>query len=211
MTRDWDISAEMKKRGPIVMIMGAVLISIAFVTSYSVMERAGLNSGNAGFFPSPESMFDEVSEKETIDPGNAYAFSHTTSSSQVPLMWGIYMTDYKPDDKVAVNVTNIFGDKFGSFEDEEPIFIKSFMIPKVDTYSFNVENTGNSSVTVEAMFTENPEKSKALTDPNSPFNKNIVPLAAAGFMLIIGIIAVIAGIILAVIDWKKNRNQSRYI
>lgn len=201
----------MKKRGPIVMIIGAALIAIAFVTSYSVIERAGLNSGKAGFFPSPENMFDEVSEKETIDPGNAYTFSHTTSSSQVPLMWGLYMEDYKPDDKVAINVTNIFGDKFGSFEEGEPIFIKSFMIPKVDTYSFNVENTGNSSVTVETMFTENPEKSKALTDPNSPFNQSIVPLAAAGFMLIIGIIAIIAGIILGVIDWKKNRNQSRYI
>jgi hypothetical protein len=201
----------MKKRGPIVMIIGASLIAIAFVMSYSVMERAGLSSGKAGFFPSPENIFDEVSEKETIDPGTAYTFSHTTSSSQVPLMWGLYMTDYKPDDKVAVNVTDIFGDKFGSFEESEPIFIKSFMIPKVDTYSFNVENTGNSSLTVEAMFTENPEKSKALTDPNSPFNQNIVPLAAAGFMLIIGIIVIIAGIILGVIDWKKNRNQSRYI
>lgn len=201
----------MKKRGPIVMIIGAALISIAFVTSYSIMEKVGLSSGTGGFFPSPESMFDQVSEKETIDPGNAYAFSHTTSSSQVPLMWGIYITDYKSSDRVAVNVTNIFGDKFGSFEDGEPIFIKSFMIPKVDTYSFNVENTGSSPLTVMAMFTENPAKSKALTDPNSPFNKNIVPLAAAGFMLIIGIIAIIAGIILGVIDWKKNRNQSRYI
>ncbi|MGI0086472.1 MAG: hypothetical protein ACREBI_00720 [Nitrosotalea sp.] len=201
----------MKKRGPIVMIIGAALIAVAFITSYSIMERVGLSSGTGGFFPSPENMFDQVSEKETIDPGNAYAFSHTTSSSQVPLMWGLYMTDYKPSDRVAINVTNIFGDKFGSFEDGEPIFIKSFMIPKVDTYSFNVENTGSSSVTVMTMFTEDPAKSKALTDPNSPFNRNIVPLAAAGFMLIVGIIAIIAGIILGVIDWKKNRNQSRYI
>ena len=89
----------MKKRGPIVMIIGAALIAVAFVMSYSVMERAGINSGKGGFFPSPENMFDEVSEKETIDPGNAYTFSHTTSSSQVPLMWGLYMTDYKPDDQ----------------------------------------------------------------------------------------------------------------
>ncbi|MDE1726351.1 MAG: hypothetical protein KGH89_03705 [Thaumarchaeota archaeon] len=201
----------MKKRGPIVMIAGAALIVIAFATSYSVMERMGAGLGKNGFFPSPENMFDEVSEKETIDSGMAYTFSHTVSSSQVPLMWGLYMTDYNQDDKVTINVTDIFGDKLGSFEEGEPIFIKSFMIPKVDTYSFNVENTGNSSVTAEMMFSENPEKSKALTDPNSSFNQNIVPLAAAGFMLIIGIIAVISGIILSVIDWKKNRNQSRYI
>ncbi|MDE1763736.1 MAG: hypothetical protein KGH88_05785 [Thaumarchaeota archaeon] len=201
----------MKKRGPIVAIAGAALIAIALAVSYSIMERAGSSLGGNGFFPSPESMFDETSEKETIDPGSTYMFSHTTSSSQVPLMWGLYITDYKPDDRVAVNVTNMFGDKFGSYTEEDPIFIKSFVIQKVDTYSFDVENTGSSSITAEMLFSENPEKSKALTDPNSPFNKNIVPLAAAGFMVIFGVIAIIAGIVLSVLDWRKSRNQSRYI
>ncbi len=201
----------MKKRGPIVVVIGAALISVAFLLSYSIMERAGSNLGGNGFFPSPESMFDEVSEKETIEPGMTYTFSHTTSSSQVPLMWGLYITDYKQDNHAAINVTNTFGDKFGSYTDADPIFIKSFVIPKMDTYNFNVENTGSSSITAEMMFTENPEKSRALTDPNSPFNKNIVPLAAAGFMLIFGIIAVIAGIVLSVMDWRKSKNQSRYI
>ncbi len=201
----------MKKRGPIVAIAGAILITVAFVISYSIMERAGSNLGNNGFFPSPESMFDEKSEKETIEPGSTYTFSHTTSSSQVPLMWGLYVTDYKPGDQLAVNVTDSFGDKFGSYLDADPIFIKSFTIPKVDTYTFDVENNGNSSVTAEMLFTENPEKSRALTDPNSPFNKNIVPLAAAGFMVIFGISAIIVGIALSVLDWRKSRNQSRYI
>lgn len=211
MTRSWDISVEMKKRGPIVIIAGAVLIGIALVISYSVMERAGSSLGTNGFFPSPESMFDVASEKEVINPGDAYTFSHTTSLSEVPLMWGLYITDFKPDDQAAVNVTNIFGDKFGSYLDSDPIFIKSFIIPKVDTYSFNVQNIGNSSITAEMMFTENPANSKALTNPNSSFNQNIVPLAAAGFMVIFGIIAAIVGVILTVIDWRKSRNQSRYI
>lgn len=201
----------MKKRGPVVIIAGAVLVSVAFLVSYSIMERAGSSLGGNGFFPSPESLFDEVSEKESIDPGTTYTFSHTTSTSQVPLMWGLYITDYKPEDTVAINVTDMLGDKLGSYSESDPIFIKSFVIPKVDTYSFSVANTGNSSVTAEMMFTEDPAKSRALTDPNSPFNKNIVPLAAAGFMLIFGIIAIVAGIILAVIDWKKSKNQSRYV
>jgi len=201
----------MKKRGPVVAIAGGILITIAFLVSYSIMERAGSSLGTNGFFPSPESMFDETSEKETVNPGTTYTFSHTTSSSQVPLMWGLYITDYKPEDQVAVNVTNMFGDKFGSYVESDPIFIKSFTIPKVDTYSFDVTNTGKSSITAEMLFSENPEKSKALTDPNSPFNKNIVPLAAAGFMVIFGIIAIIVGIVLCVMDWRKSRNQSRYV
>ena len=201
----------MKKRGPIVMIVGAIMIVLAMGIAYSIIQRAGPDISQSGFFPSPESMFDEVSEQETIDAGTSYTFSHTTTSSRVPLMWGLYITDYKPEDHVLISVSNILGDKFGSFDEGSPIFIKSFMIPKVDTYNFYVENKASQSVTVKMMFSENPEKSKALTDPNSTFNQSIVPLATAGFLLIIGTIAVISGIVLSVMDWKRARNQSRYI
>ena len=128
-------------------------------------------------------------------------------------MWGVHIMDYNPNDVAAISISNIFGDKFGSFTDNDPIFIKSFDVPKADTYSFNVENTGKESITVVMLFTENPEKSKALTDPNSPFVKNILPLAEAGFLLIIGIIVILAGAVLSVIDWRKGKNQSsnRYV
>src|SRR2546426_10806429 len=201
----------MKKRGPIVIIIGAVLMVSAITVAYSAMLGIGESINGNDFFPSPESMFDDITDKVEIDAGTAYTFSHTTSASQVPLMWGIHITDYKPDDHVSISVSNIFGDKFGSFDEGDPIFIKSFVIPKVDTYSFDVENKGKKPITVTMMFTENPEKSKALTDPNSPFHKSIVPLAIAGLLVIIGIIALFTGIILSVVDWKKGKNQSRYI
>jgi hypothetical protein len=201
----------MKKRGPIVMIFGGIMIVSAIAIAYSVVQRLGPNVAQEGFFPSPESMFDEVSEKETIYPGTSYTFSHTATSSGVPLMWALYITDYKPNDNVLVSVSDTFGDKLGSYQEGDPIFIKSFMIPKVDTYSFYVENKASDSVTVKMMYSENPEKSKALSDPHSPFYQNIVPLAIAGFLLIIGTIAIIAGIIVSVMDWKRSKNQSRYI
>ena len=200
----------MIKRGPIVMIVGAVLIIAAFVIAYSVMPTTSSDMGG-NFFLGPENLFDSVTEKQRIEPGTTFTFSHTTGTSQVPLMWGLHIFDYKPDDRVSIAISNIFGDKFGSFDEGDPIFIKSFMIPKVDTYSFDVENKGKNPITVAMMFTENPEKSKALTDPNSAFNKSIVPLAIAGLLLIIGIIVLVAGIILSVVDWKKGKNQSRYI
>ena len=53
----------MKKRGPIVVIAGVIMIAIAMVLAYSVVQRAGPSLGGEGFFPSPESMFDVVSEK----------------------------------------------------------------------------------------------------------------------------------------------------
>jgi hypothetical protein len=134
------------------------------------------------------------------------------NNAKVPLMWGIHIVNYKPNVNVGITISNIFGDKFGSFVEGDPIFIKSFDVIKADTYNFNIENEGKEPITVVMLFTENPEKSKALTDPNSPFVKNIVPLAEAGFLLIVGIIVVIAGIILSVMDWRKGKNQSsRYV
>lgn len=202
----------MKKRGPIITIAGAVMIAIAASIAYSIVPK--VQSGGQGwdFIPSPESLFDTVSDKVTIDAGSTYTFSHAASAAQVPLMWGVHIVDYGPDDTIAISISNIFGDKFGSFTESDPIFIKSFEVPKADTYSFVVENKGKAPITVVMMFTENPEKSKALTDPNSPFVKNILPLAEAGFLLIVGIIVIISGAILGVIDWRKGKSQSnRYV
>jgi len=200
----------MKKRGPIVIIVGAVMIVFAASVAYAIIPKD--QDINGSFFPSPESLFDNISDKVTIDAGNVYSFPHTVSITKVPLMWGIHILNYQSDDSVGINISNLFGDKFGSFVEGDPIFIKSFVISKVDTYNFNIENKGKEPITVVMMFTENPEKSKALTDPNSPFVKNIIPLAEAGFLLIIGIFIIISGIMLSVFDWRKGRNpSSRYI
>ena len=204
------MSVKMKKRGPIILIAGTVMIILAASIAYSIIPRE--QGTNGDFFPSPESLFDNVSDKVTIDAGNVYTFSHTVNTAKVPLMWGVHIVNYAPDDNVGISISNIFGDKFGSFVEGDPIFIKSFDVSKADTYNFNVENKGKEPITVVMLFTENPEKSKALTDPNSPFVKNIIPLAEAGFLLIVGIIVVIAGIVLSVMDWRKGKNQSsRYI
>lgn len=202
----------MKKRGPIIAIAGAVMIVIAASIAYSVMPRLPSGTQGGDFFLSPESLFDNVSDKVTIAAGSTSTFSHTTNAAKVPLMWGVHIVDYAPDDTVMVSISNIFGDKFGSFTESEPIFVKSFEVPKADSYNFIVENKGKSPITIVMLFTENPEKSKALTDPNSPFVKNIIPLAEAGFLLIIGIIVIISGAILSIIDWRKGKNQSsRYV
>ncbi len=201
----------MKKRGPIVIIIGAVLMIFSIAVAYSAIPRTGDNINRNDFFLSPESMFDNATDKVEIGSDSAYAFSHTTSASKVPLMWGLHITDYKSDDHVLISISNIFGDKFGSFDESDPIFIKSFVVPKADTYYFNVENKGKEPLTAIMMFSESPEKSKALTDPNSTFVKNIVPLVMAAFLLIIGVAVTIFGIVLWVLDWRKNKNQSRYV
>jgi hypothetical protein len=202
----------MKKRGPILIITGIILIILPVSVTYSVVMptvQSGSNGNNP--FPFLESMFDNSTEKIRIEAGDAYTFSHTVNTGGVPLMWGLHIIDFKPDQSVSISISNIFGDKFGTFVEGEPVFIKSFIPPKIDTYSFKIENKGKEPITVIMLFTEDPEKSKALTDPNSPFVKTIIPLAIAGIVLIVGIIIMISGIILSIVDWRKTKNRSRYI
>lgn len=193
------------------MISGAGLILISFIIAISLVSQIPPGIGVDTLFPNPESLFDTVTEQEKIQPNESYSFQYSPQTSQVPLMWGIHVVDYQPRDDVSISVTNTPGDKLDSVDTGAPIFVKSFMIPKVDTYNFEVANKGQNPVTVTMMFTENPEKSKALKDTNSPFFKNILPLAVSGFLLIIGIIVLIIGIIISVRDWKKGKNQSRYV
>src|SRR5690349_9620102 len=118
----------MLRRGLVVMIAGAIMIIAAFSIVYAIIPPT--SSVGESFFPAPENMFDSVTENQRIEPGASFTFSHTTGASQVPLMWGLHMVDYQQDDRVSVTVSNIFGDKFGSFDEGDPIFIKSFVIPK---------------------------------------------------------------------------------
>jgi hypothetical protein len=103
----------MKKRGPIILIAGTIMIILAAYIAYSIMPQE--QGTNGDFFPSPESLFDNVSDKVMIDAGNVYTFSHTVNTAGVPLMWGVHIVDYNPDDNVGISISNIFGDKFGSF------------------------------------------------------------------------------------------------
>jgi hypothetical protein len=119
------------------MIIGVVMIITTFAIAYSIMSTT-MAGGGEKFFPSPENLFDSVTAKQRIEPGTTFTFSHTTETSQVPLMWGLHILDYQSDDKVSIAISNIFDDKFGSFDEGDPIFIKSFMIPKSDSYNFNV-------------------------------------------------------------------------
>jgi len=96
------------------------MIIATFTIAYYVMPSSTGMGEN--FFVGPENLFDSVTEKQTIEPATSFTFSHTTGTSQVPLMWGLHILDYKPDDKVSITISNIFGDKFGSFDGSNDVY-----------------------------------------------------------------------------------------
>ena len=110
---------------------------------------------------------------------------------------------------MSVGISNIFGDEYGKFNQDEPILFELLQITQSDTLNFELTNLGSESITVVLMFSEDPENSAALTDPNSPVMNTILPLVISGFLLILGIIVSVIGAIVILVDLKNNQNNKR--
>ena len=200
----------MKKRGPIVGFIGVVITMAAFLTILSLVPGVGPTVNGELFIPNIlEGMFNEVSDEIQIYPGEINTFSYASSVSEIPLLWGLQITDYREGDTFTVSVSNIYGDAFGTFEQSGPVLFDMFVVPNSDTISFQVQNTGDRPINVMMMFVEDPDNSEALSDPNSPLMSTLIPLAISGILLIVGIIVIIAGAIITLVDWRKTKDQSR--
>ena len=200
----------MSKRGPIVGLAGVILTIASFLAVLSIVPGVGPTVNGEFFLPNfLDGMFTEISDEVQIYPGNSNAFSYTSTVSEIPLLWGLQITDYQEGDNFVVTVSNIYGDDLGTFEQAGPVLFDMFVIPNSDTINFDVQNTGDRPINVMMMFVEDPDNSEALSDPNSPLMSTLIPIAIAGIVLMVGIIVIIAGATLTLIDWRKTKNQSR--
>src|SRR3989338_2912395 len=82
-------------------------------------------------------------------------------------------------------------------------------ITKSDTLNFEIQNHGSRIINTVVMLSEDPDNSGALSNTNSPFMNKILPLAISGILLIIGIITLLIGVILSLVDWKNIQNNKR--
>ena len=156
-----------------------------------------------------EGMFDDVSETFQIMPGDIIYTSYTTSLSDIPLLWGIQIIDYQYGDMLYIQISNIFGDSYGEFIQNDSILFTTTLIDQSDTLNFQIENTGTGIIDVVVMFSEDPENSDAFSNPNSPVMDMILPLMISGFLIILGIILLPIGIILTILDLKNKLDNKR--
>lgn len=197
----------MKKRGLYVACGGVAMIIISFVVATSIISESGTIEGQFSLPDLLQGMFDEVSDKVQISPGESFSFSFDASTDTQVLLWGIQILDYKSGDVAQITISNIYGDEFGKFRLNQPAMFETMKIEKNDIYNFNVENTGTRQIAVVMMFTKNPEESERLVDPNSPLSKTLVPLAISGIMLFVGIAVAIVGVIILIVDYRKKRSE----
>ena len=199
----------MKKYGPIITLAGFSLILISLLIAISSVPSN--ISQDETFLVSSlfEGMFDDVSETFQIMPGDIIYTSYTTSLSDIPLLWGIQIIDYQYGDMLYIQISNIFGDSYGEFIQNDSILFTTTLIDQSDTLNFQIENTGTSIIDVVVMFSEDPENSDAFSNPNSPVMDMILPLIISGFLVILGITLLLIGIILTLLDLKNKLDNNR--
>jgi len=199
----------MNKRGPIITIIGIVLVIISLSIAVSVVPSSVAGTGDLYVSSLLEGMFSFVSDEIQIMPGDFAYVSYSTFLSDVTLLWGIQIVDYQSGDSLSIKISNIFGDDYGEFVLDEPILFEILKITQSDTLNLEIKNLGSRNVIVIAMFSEDPENSDAFSNPNSPVMNMIIPLAISGVLLILGILILIIGIIVILVDWKNNQNSKR--
>ena len=199
----------MKKYGPITALAGFSLILISLLIAISSVPSN--ISQDETFLVSSlfEGMFDDVSETFQIMPGDIIYTSYTTSLSDIPLLWGIQIIDYQYGDMLYIQISNIFGDSYGEFIQNDSILFTTTLIDQSDTLNFQIENTGTGIIDVVVMFSEDPENSDAFSNPNSPVMDMILPLMISGFLIILGIMLLPIGIILTILDLKNKLDNKR--
>jgi len=199
----------MNKRGLIILIVGLVLVGISLSIAMSIVPSDISGPNDLSMATLFEEMFDEITDEIQIMPGELTYVSYGTSSYDAPLLWGIQIMDYKSADALLIKISNIFGDDYGEFVMSEPILFESLEIVQSDTLNFEIKNIGSRPVTIVVMFSEDPENSDALSDPDSPIMNMVLPFAISGVLLLLGIIISIIGTIVVLVDLKNNFNNKR--
>jgi uncharacterized membrane protein len=199
----------MKKYGPIIALVGFGLILISLLIAISSVPSN--ISEDETFLVSSlfEGMFDDVSETFQIMPGDVIYTSYTTSLSDVPLLWGIQIIDYQYGDMLYIQISNIFGDSYGEFIQNDSVLFTTTIIDQSDTLNFQIENTGTRIIDTVVMFSEDPKNSDAFSNPNSPMMDMLLPLIISGFLTILGIIILLLGIIVTILDLKNKLDNKR--
>ena len=197
----------LKKRGPVISMIGLVSVAISLSIAFSVVPNdvSEINNFSNSLL---EDMFDEISNEIQIMPGDSAYFSHSMSSSDV-LMWGIRIIDYQSGDELSINISNIYGDDYGVFLQNEPILFEMLNITQSDTINLEVKNIGTRNVNVIAMFSEDPENSDPFSNADSSTMNMVLVLAISGILLLLGVIISIIGTIVLLVDLKNNQNNKR--
>lgn len=187
---------------------GAALLVISFGVAASVLPNSDFD--NEILIPKfLDDLFDQ-GEEYLLTPGESAVFTHHVADTELPLMWGLQILDFQHGDKTQTSISDIFGNEIDGTVSGDPIVFDVLESNQVDVYNFEIQNVGPRTVTIVTLLIDDPENFEEFTDPDSYVNSVILPLALAGIISLSGIIILLAGIGITVLDWKKEKDRPRY-
>ncbi len=191
------------------MMVGLILATSSLIIMSSILP-ADMPKNEELHIPTLfKGLFNQVSDEIQILPGTSSYYSYNVKSSDVSVLWGVQIIDYKNDDKISVNISNIFGDQYGVFSQTSPIIFETLEISSPDTLNFELQNQGSRIVNVVLMFSEEPKNFDSFSNPDSPLITMILPVAISGIFFILGILVFCIGIIVSLVDRKNIQNNKR--
>ena len=191
------------------MIIGLILVTSSLIIMSSILPDDIPQNEELHIPTLFKGMFNRVSDEIQILPGTSGYYLYNVKSSDVSVLWGAQILDYQNDDKISVNISNIFGDQYGVFPQTSPISFETLEISASDTLNFELQNQGSRIVNVVLMFSEEPKNSDSFSNPNSPLMTMILPIAISGILFILGILVFFIGIVVSLVDRKNIQNNKR--
>ncbi len=201
----------MNKRGLIVTGIGAALIVASFMVVFALFFNLDpVFDGEMFASDLLDEMFDSVTHESVIYPGGSTSFEYSGRAAGVPLLWGVQIVDFDDGDSIVVTTRGSSGGDLYAVQTADPVVFDMFVMDDAGSYVFEVENKGDRPIGVVMMFAEDPDASDLLSDSDSPVLHMLLPLAVSGLVLMAGIATLIAGAVLVIYDWKKEKSRSSY-
>jgi len=153
-----------------------------------------------------EGMFDMTTDEIRITSGESVDIPYHITRTDMPMMWAVQIIDYRPGDRLSITPSDEFGDsrQYSVVSQNEEIKFE-VLEPKSSDIIFSITNAGDDTIGVVLMIAEDPES--GAFNPDSPVMSLVVPLAVMGFMLLLGLIVMIVGVVIVIVDLRRLKMQ----
>jgi len=196
----------MRRRGLIITGVGAVMLVAAFLSADAMIMSDLAGPAAIDISTILEGMFDMTTDEIRITSGESVDIPYHITRTDMPMMWAVQIIDYRPGDRLSITPSDEFGDsrQYSVVSQNEEIKFE-VLEPKSSDIIFSITNAGDDTIGVVLMIAEDPES--GAFNPDSPVMSLVVPLAVMGFMLLLGLIVMIVGVVIVIVDLRRLKMQ----
>ena len=209
----------MKRRGPVVGLVGAAITAGSFLALLSVtadLDAITVNGEMASVRSLLDGVFTDVTDEVLVFAGDTAEFRHVpygggippAGDSDQPLLWAVEIADYEEGDAFTVSASDDLGaSAYGPRYSENSVMFDTIAVPDAGELVFSVRNDGGRPFSAVMMFVDDPSSVDVLGDPDSKLVAALVPLAASGLAMLAGMTVMAAGAVVTLVDWRKTRGR----